>query len=71
MRTIEYVLDFPTAPSQIGKDGAMADIIIIAVLAVIVFLILRKSVGKFRSGQCAGGCGGCSGCSGCGREKAR
>ncbi len=52
----------------------MADIIIIAVLAVIVFLILRKSVGKFRSGQCAGGCGGCSGCSGCsgcGREKAR
>ena len=40
----------------------MADIIIIAVLAIIVFFILRSQLGKLRKGQCAGGCAGCAGC---------
>lgn len=44
----------------------MADFIIIAVLAVIVFLILRGYVRRLREGQCSGECGSCRGCSGCG-----
>ena len=32
----------------------MADIIIIAVLAIIVFFILRSQLGKLSKGQCAG-----------------
>lgn len=56
----------------------MADFIIITVLAIMVFMILRKSVGRLRKGQCAGGCnscGSCGSCGGCGvdcgREKSR
>ncbi len=44
----------------------MADVIIIAVLAVIVFFIVRGQLRKLRKGQCSGGCAGCSGsCNGC------
>lgn len=42
----------------------MADVIIIAALAVIVFFIVRSQLRKLRGGQCGGGCEGCSG--GCG-----
>lgn len=44
----------------------MADFIIIAVLAIIVFCILRSQLGKLRKGQCTGGCAGCAGCGSCG-----
>ena len=44
----------------------MADFIIIAVLAVIIFFILRSQLGRLRKGQCAGGCAGCAGCGSCG-----
>lgn len=48
----------------------MADFIIIAVLAVAVFLILKDRVGKARRGECTGGCAGCRGCSGsCGKTQ--
>ncbi len=43
----------------------MADIIIIAILAVAVFFILKSGLGKLRRGECAGGCAGCQGCAGC------
>ena len=44
----------------------MADVIIIAALAVIVFFIVRSQLRKLRRGQCSGGCAGCGGaCSGC------
>lgn len=44
----------------------MADIIIIAALAIIVFFIVRSQLRKLRRGQCSGGCSGCSGnCCGC------
>lgn len=42
-----------------------ADIIIIAILAVVVFFILKSQIGKARRGECSGGCSGCSGCAGC------
>lgn len=43
----------------------MADVIIITVLAVIVFLIVRSQLRKLLRGQC-GGCEGCCGsCGGC------
>lgn len=42
----------------------MADIIIIAVLAGLVFLIVRGQFKKLRRGECTGGCAGCRGCSG-------
>lgn len=45
------------------RDGLMADIIIITVLAVVVFFIVRNQLGKLRKGQCGKGCGGC--CGGC------
>ena len=53
------------------KGFTMADFIIIAVLAIIVFLILRKSVGRLRKGQCPGGCGSCGNCGGCGADRDR
>ena len=44
----------------------MADIIIIAALAIIVFFIVRSQLRKLRKGQCSSGCAGCCGsCSGC------
>lgn len=44
----------------------MADVIIIAALAVIVFFIVRSQLRKLRRGQCSGGCEGCCGsCGGC------
>lgn len=43
----------------------MADIIIIAVLAVAVFFILRGQLAKLRKGQCVGGCSSCAGCAHC------
>lgn len=43
----------------------MADFIIIAVLAVIVFFILRGHIHRLRGGQCSGGCAGCPGCGSC------
>lgn len=42
----------------------MADVIIIAALAVIVFFIVRSQLRKLRRGQCSGGCEGC--CGSCG-----
>ncbi len=48
------------------RDGVVADIIIIAVLAVIVFFIARSQLGRLRKGRCIGSCEGCSaGCCGC------
>jgi len=44
----------------------MADIIIIAILGSVIFLIVRGQLKKIRRGQCAGGCAGCTGCSSCG-----
>lgn len=44
----------------------MADVIIIAALAVIVFFIVRGQLRKLQRGQCSGGCAGCSGnCGSC------
>lgn len=55
------------------KDRKMADIIIIAVLAVIVFFIVRSQFRKVRRGQCVSGCSNCAGCAhcaaGCSSEK--
>lgn len=42
----------------------MADIIIIAVLAIAVFFIVRGELKKLKRGQCSGGCAGCAGSSG-------
>ncbi len=39
----------------------MADIIIIAVLAVIAFFTVKNQLGRLQRGQCGGGCAGCSG----------
>ncbi len=49
----------------------MADFIIVAILAVIVFFILRGRFGGNGKGACGGGCAGCSGCCGhsCHQEK--
>lgn len=41
----------------------MADVIIIAALAMAVFFIVRGQIR--RRGQCPGGCAGCGGGSGC------
>ena len=44
----------------------MADIIIIAVLGIVAFLVIRARLHKMRSGSCHGGCSGsCSSCSTC------
>lgn len=42
----------------------MVDVIIIAVLAVIVFFIVKSQLRKLGRGQCSGGCEGC--CGSCG-----
>ncbi len=45
----------------------MADIIIVTVLAIAVFLVVRSQLHKLRKGQCSGECTGCfGGCAGCG-----
>lgn len=49
----------------------MADFIIIAILAVIVFLILRSRFRRSGRTQCQGGCCGCAGCSSCGETAGR
>lgn len=44
----------------------MADIIIIAVLGIVAFLVIRARLHKMRSGSCHCGCSGsCSSCSTC------
>lgn len=44
----------------------MADIIIIAVLGIVAFLVIRAWLHKMRSGSCHCGCSGsCSSCSTC------
>ena len=43
----------------------MADVIIIAALAMAVFFIVRGQIRHRRRGQCPGGCAGCGGGSGC------
>lgn len=40
----------------------MADIIIMAVLAVAAFFIIRSQLRRMRSGGCSGGCAECGGC---------
>lgn len=40
----------------------MADIIIIAVLAIAAFMVIRSQVKKLLKGGCSGNCAGCSGC---------
>lgn len=48
----------------------MADIIIVAVLAIAVFLIVRARLHKMRSGSCCSDCSGsCSSCSVCSETK--
>lgn len=46
----------------------MADTIIVAALAVIVFFIVRSRLRRLRRGQCSGGCAGCCGSCGGGFE---
>ncbi len=44
----------------------MADIIIVTILAIAVFLVVRSQLHKLRRGQCGGGCAECPGsCAGC------
>ncbi|HIW80428.1 MAG TPA: FeoB-associated Cys-rich membrane protein [Candidatus Acetatifactor stercoripullorum] len=46
----------------------MADIVIVAAIAIAAFFIIRNQLRRIRKGGC--GCG-CAGCSGCGAEKKR
>lgn len=53
--------------SQNKEELFMADIIIIAVLVIVAFLVIRRQLHKMRSGSC---CCGCSGsCSSCGETE--
>ncbi|WP_294490155.1 FeoB-associated Cys-rich membrane protein [uncultured Ruminococcus sp.] len=45
-------------------------VVLLAVLALIVFFIVRSKIRAKKSGGCGCGCSGCSGCScGAGKEK--
>ena len=53
-----------------GITSHLADIVIIAAIALVVFFIVRgmirdKKAGKSSCGGSCAGCGACAGCSGC------
>ena len=53
-----------------GITSHIADIVIIAVIALVVFFVVRgmirdKKAGKSSCGGSCAGCGACAGCAGC------
>ena len=53
-----------------GITSHIADVVIIAVIALVVFFVVRgmirdKKAGKSSCGGSCAGCGACAGCSGC------
>lgn len=54
-----------------GITSHIADVVIIAVIALVVFFVVRgmirdKKAGKSSCGGSCAGCGACASCSGCG-----